>query len=154
MAEPEVKFTVAPRLVVASLERKGSYSEILESMKQLKDFIDSKGIEQSGYPFCLYYDNHTETAEEDLKSEACIPVRGPFEPEGMYRLKEFPETEVAETRHTGPPEEFSRTYGPFLEGLINGGFRIVGPAREYYMTVSDVRGPGAGFLIQQPITRK
>ena len=60
---------------------------------------------------------------------------------------------AAETRHQGRPEDFARTYGPFLEGLLNSGYRIVGPAREYYMTVLDVKGPGSGFLIQQPIAK-
>lgn len=153
MASPEVKFTNAPKLTVAFVENKGSYSQIGRSMRDLKDWIDSKGIEQSGYPFCLFYDNPTETPKDELRSEACIPVGKAFDPEGEFKLKELEETQVAETRHQGPPEEFAKTYGPFLEGLLNQGFRIVGPAREYFMTVSDVKGPGSGFLIQQPIAK-
>ena len=154
MAAPEVRFTVAPKLIVASVERRGSYSGIGESMRELKGWIDSKGIEQAGYPFCLFYDNPTETPIPELRSEACIPVAGPFEPEKNIRMKEIAEAQVAETRHEGPPEEFARTYGPFLEGLLNGGYKILGPAREYFMTVSDVKGPGSGFLIQQPVAKK
>lgn len=154
MATPEVKFTVAPRLLVAAVERKGSYSVIGESMLELQGWIDSNGIEQAGYPFCLFYDNPTETPEPDLRSEACIPVARPFEPEGNYKMKEIAESQVAETRHQGPPGEFAGTYGPFLEGLLDGGYQILGPAREYFMAVSDVKGPGSGFLIQQPIAKK
>ncbi|MDA4121461.1 MAG: GyrI-like domain-containing protein [Thaumarchaeota archaeon] len=154
MASPELKFTMAPRLLVASLERTGSYSGIWETMKELKAWIDSKGIEQSGYPFCLFYDNPTETPERELRSEACIPVAKSFEPEGAIIMKELPEVQVAETRHQGPPEEFAKTYGPFLEGLLNTGYQILGPAREYFMSVSDVKGPGSGFLIHQPIGKK
>lgn len=153
MASPEVKFTSAPRMVVAYLERRGAYSGIGETMRELKKWIDSKGIEQSGYPFCLFYDNPTEIPEAELRSEACIPVGKAFDPEGDFRVKELGETQVAETRHEGPPEEFARTYGPFLEGLLKDGYRIIGPAREYFMTASDVRGPGSGFLIQQPISK-
>jgi effector-binding domain-containing protein len=154
MATPEVKFTTAPKLIVASIDRKGSYSTIGESMRDLKTWIDSKGIEQAGYPFCLFYDNPTETPEAELRSEACIPVSKAFQSEGNYLMKEFGDAQVAETRHQGPPEEFAKTYGPFLEGLLNQGYQIVGPAREYFMTVSEVKGPGSGFLIQQPIARK
>jgi effector-binding domain-containing protein len=154
MAAPEVKFISAPRLLVAYLERTGAYSGIGESMRDLKQWIDSKGIEQAGYPFCLFYDNPTETPEVELRSEACIPVTKAFEPEGMFKIKELPETEVAETRHSGPPEEFAKTYGPFLEGLLNAGYQIVGPAREYFLAALDVRGPGSGFLIQQPVAKK
>jgi effector-binding domain-containing protein len=154
LAAPEVKFTTAPKLVVAELEWKGSYSTIGEAMRELKEWIDSKGIEQAGYPFCLFHDNPTETPEAELRSEACIPVAKAFQAEGKYLMKEFDVVHVAETRHQGPPEEFAKTYGPFLEGLLNQGYQIVGPAREYFMTVSDVKGPGSGFLIQQPVAKK
>ncbi len=102
----------------------------------------------------MFYDNPTETLEPELKSEACIPVAKAFEPEGEVKLNEMPESQVAETRHEGPPDKFASTYGPFLEGLLNGGYQILGPAREYFMSVSDVKGPGSGFLIQQPIAKK
>jgi DNA gyrase inhibitor GyrI len=153
MAAPEVKFTTASRLLVASLERRGPYSGIGETMRSLKAWIDARGMEQAGYPFCLFYDNPKETAEADLHSEACIPVSKPFEPEGDFRLKEFAPVQVAETRQLGPPGDFSSTYEPFLKGLLTMGYRAVGPAREYFMTVSDVRGPGSGFLIRQPIAK-
>jgi effector-binding domain-containing protein len=154
MSTPVVKFTTAAELIVASLERKGAYSGIGETMRELKSWIDSKGMEQSGYPFCLFYDNPFETPESELRSEACIPVGKVFESEGQFKMKQFPETQVAETRHSGPPEEFAKTYGPFLEGLLKAGYQIVGPAREYFTAVSDVKGPGSGFLIQQPIAKK
>ncbi len=149
-----MKFTDSPKLIVATVAMRGSYFRIGDTMKRLKDWIDSKGIEQAGYPFCMFYDNPTETRESDLRSEACIPVEKPFEPEGEFKMKELGETPVAETRHQGPPEEFAKTYGPFLEGLLNQGYQIVGPAREYFMSVSEVKGPGSGFLIQQPVLKK
>lgn len=144
----------APKMTVAYIERKGPYFEVGVTMQRLKSWIDSKGIEQAGYPFCLFYDNPTETPERELRSEACIPVGSPFQSEGEMKLKELAEVQVAETRHSGPPEEFAKTYGPFLEGLLNGGYTLIGPAREFFMTVSEVKGPGSGFLIQQPIAKK
>lgn len=123
-------------------------------MRDLKAWIDSHGVGQAGYPFCMYFDNPAETPLEKLRSEACIPVSVPFAPDERHRMKELPEVLVAETRHEGPPEKFPMTYGPFLEGLLNGGYQILGPAREYYMTAADATGPGAGFLIQQPVAKK
>ncbi|MDA4124140.1 MAG: GyrI-like domain-containing protein [Thaumarchaeota archaeon] len=153
MAEPEVKFTVCPKVFVASIKRNGPYSGVAAAIRELKEWIDSKGIEQAGHPFCLFYDNPTETPESELRSEVCIPVVKPFRAEGRVESRELPETAVAETRHKGPAEDFSKTYGPFLEGLLRGGYRNIGPAREYFMTVADVTGPGAGFLIQQPLEK-
>ncbi len=154
MTAAETKFSVSPRLTVAAVVHIGPYGDIGVVMRELKSWIDSRGIEQSGYPFCMYYDNPFEKPASELRSEACIPVAKPFESEGKFVMKELPQVDVAETRHQGPPEEFGKTYGPFLEGLLNGGYQIAGPAREYYTTVSDVKGPGAGFLIQQPIAKK
>jgi DNA gyrase inhibitor GyrI len=154
MASPEVRFTIAPKIVAAVLERRGSYSSIGDSMRDLKNWVDSKGMAQAGYPFCLFYDNPTETRESDLRSAACVPLANAFETQGRYKVKRFPETEVAETRHRGAPEQFASTYGPFLEGLLRKGYQLEGPAREFFKTFSGVKGPGSGFLIQQPIRRK
>ena len=151
---PETKFSNAGGVTVAYVSHKGSYQTIGDDMRDLKAWIDSKGIEQAGYAFCLYFDNPSETPVDELRSEACIPVSKPFSPEGEHSVKDLPPALVAETRHEGPAEQFGMTYGPFLEGLLNSGYQILGPAREYYMTVSDVRGPGAGFLIQQPVSKK
>lgn len=154
MASVEVKFTTSKKMTVAFEELKGAYSGVEEGMRNLKEWIDSKGIEQSGYPFCLFYDNPLETPAEELRSEVCIPVGGEFLPDDIHKVKQVPEATVAETRHSGKPDEFYKTYGPFLEGLLNGGYDIVGPAREYFMTVAEVKGPGSGFLIQQPVAKK
>lgn len=154
MSGPAVKFKIAPKIIVASLERRGPYSGVADAMRELKSWVDSKEIKQVGYPFCLYSDNPTETPESDLRSEVCIPIKEVVEGEGKFQVKVLPEVEVAETHHQGPPERFALTYGPFLEGLLKSGYRLLGPAREYYMAVSDVTGPGAGFLIHQPIAKK
>ena len=69
-------------------------------------------------------------------------------------MKEFEQVDVAETRHLGPPEEFPLTYGPFLEWLLDNGYDLAGPAREFYETVSPEMSPGSGFLIQQPVRRR
>lgn len=99
MPGPAVKFVVAPKIVVASLEKTGASTGVADAMKELQSWIDSKGIEQVGYPSCMYYDNPTETPEPELRSEVCIPVDKVTEGEGKFRIKEMAETVVAETRH-------------------------------------------------------
>lgn len=154
MAPPEVTFSKAPKLLVAYAEQRGPYSGVGETMKRLKEWIDQEGVEQVGYPFCMFYDNPTETPASELRSDACIPVARTVESQGEVKFKELGEVDIAETRHEGPPEEFARTYGPFLGRLLEQGYRLEGPAREYFMSVSDVKGPGSGFVIRQPVSKK
>ena len=154
MALPDISYRTSPPMTVVYAERRGSYSGIGEAMAELSGWLKSVGAEPAGDPFCLFYDNPGETPERELRSEACIPVKARVSPAGKFRSKDIPQTQVAETKHSGPPEEFGRTYGPFLEGLLKQGFSLDGPAREYFRKVSDVKGPGSGYLIQQPISKK
>lgn len=62
--------------------------------------------------------------------------------------------DVATTTHTGPPEEYTRTYGAFLEWILTNGYTFVGPAREIFREPSDTLRPGMGTIIQQPIKKK
>jgi len=148
-----VRFTVAPRILAASVQLKGSYSKWGMGLMELKAWMDRRNVKPAGRPFALFYDNPLETPAEVLRSEACYPVAKPFKSEGRFRFKEFSECQVAETTHSGPPEEFTKTYGAFLEGLLKSGYRLLGPAREFFDSPSEKTGPGMGSLIQQPIGR-
>lgn len=152
--EPVVKFARSHRMVVAFAPWVGPYSEVGEQMLKLREWLDSKGISPAGDPFCLFYDNPGETPPGELRSEACIPVAGELQQGGEFGTKVFEGTEVAETSHRGPPEEFGKTYGPFLEGLLKAGYDFAGPAREFFHGASEAKGPGYGYLIQQPVVKR
>ncbi len=152
--KPDIRFSTAPKILAASMELTGPYADWGKGLMELKAWLYSKGIATAGEPFALCYDNPTETPAPQLKSEACFPVAIPFEPEGIVRFKEFPECHAAETRHRGRPEEHTSTYGAFLEQLLNDGYALSGPAREFYHSPSAVLGPGMGWLIQQPISKR
>ncbi|HUI86851.1 MAG TPA: GyrI-like domain-containing protein [Nitrososphaerales archaeon] len=154
MSTPPTRFSLAPRILAATLEHKGPYDRIGEGVVALKSWMAKKKLKPAGNPFALYYDNPEGRDPAELRSEVCIPVESAFASTKKVKFKEFPQTEVAETRHLGPPEEFAKTYGPFLEWLLGNGFEIVGPAREFYDKVSKKMGPGSGILIQQPIRKK
>lgn len=74
MEAPEVKYTVEPKIIIAFVERRGDYTGAGEAMHELKKWIDSRGIEQARFPFCLTFDNPSETAKAGLRSEVCVPV--------------------------------------------------------------------------------
>ena len=153
LAYPEVRFSTSPSMTAVCAARRGAYSGIGDTLASLSRWLESKGVEPAGDPFCLFYDNPGETPEDELRSEACVPVASPVQGTGEFRTKEFPAAKVAETSHPGPQQDFPWTYGPFLEGLLKLGFVIDGPAREYFRKASDVKGPGSGYLIQQPVSK-
>jgi DNA gyrase inhibitor GyrI len=138
----------------ASLEMRGPYEGVGRGMVELKQWMDSHGIKPSGKPFALFYDNPTETAAAELRSEACIPVSGPFEAQGRFKSKHWAGGTVAETKHRGPPEDYTRTYGSFLESLLGMEYGLDGPAREIYDEVSESLRPGVGSTIQQAVHRR
>lgn len=153
MQAPEIRYGRSPRIMAAALELRGPYTSIGRGFRELKGLMDAGGIEQAGKPFALFYDNPTEKKAAELVSEVCIPVSKIFVSMGRFRFKVLEECEVAETRHMGPPERYTETYGALLESLLNKGHRLVGPAREFFDSPSEDAAPGKGFLIQQPIKR-
>jgi effector-binding domain-containing protein len=153
MQPQEIRYRRSPRITAAALELRGPYTGVGMGLVELKGLMDAGGIEQAGKPFALFYDNPTAKPASELVSEVCIPVSKSFESMGRFRFKVLEECEVAETRHTGPQERYTETYGLFLESLLNQGFRLVGPAREFFESPSADALPGKGFLIQQPVRR-
>lgn len=154
MATPEARFVREPKKTVAYIELKGPYSGAGRAMAELWRWVESAGAETAGDPFCMFFDNPSETPEAELRSAVCVPIRGDVAPDGRFQVRELPEADAAETRHVGPPEEFGRTYGPFLESLMAAGFSIAEPAREYFRRPEDAGGPGTGYAIRQPISKK
>ncbi len=140
----------SPHILATSLQFKGPYSQWGKGLMELKSWMEKRGLKASGRPFALFYDNPIETPKNELRSEACFPVAARFASEGRFTFKEFPECTVAEMRHPGPPEEYTRNYGAFLEGLLKAGYTLLGPAREFFESPAANLRPGMGILIQQP----
>jgi effector-binding domain-containing protein len=140
-------------MTVVYIERRGPYEGIGLDLQEISDWLAAEKVQAAGKPFCMYYDNPGETPRSELKSEACMPVSGRVRTVGRMKVKELLAADVAETAHKGKPEDFAMTYGPFLEWLITHGYKLDGPAREYYDAITAKMGPGSGVLIQQPVRR-
>ncbi len=150
----QVKLGNVDKQQVAYVELTGPYENWGRGLMELKAWLDIKKAKIARPPMGLYYDNPTETPAEKLRSEACLPIAGPLQGEGKFKVKELPASEVASTVHEGPPEAYTRTYGPFLEWILTNGYKVLGPAREIYREPSPELRPGMGILIQQPIKKK
>jgi DNA gyrase inhibitor GyrI len=120
---------------------------------ELKRWLDSKQAVSAGLPIGLFYDNPKDAPAGELRSEACIPIEGNLEEEGKFKVKELPSGEIALTRHAGPPEDYTKTYGSFLEGLLREGYTFYGPAREIFEEARENLQPGMGIEIQQLVRK-
>jgi len=149
-----IKLERVAAIRVASVELTGPYEKWGKGLMELKAWLESKKIAVTGPPIGLFYDNPLDTPPEKLFSEACIPIQQEdIFPEEKYRIKELPAAEIATTRHQGQPEQYTKTYGSFLENLLSQGYRLDGPTREIFGEPSADLSPGKGVLIQQPIKK-
>jgi len=139
---------------VAFVELTGPYESWGKGLMELKGWLESQKVRVIGKPIGLFYDNPTETPSNELKSDACFPIDGPLQPTGKFQIKDLPPGEIAVTRHNGPPDQYTGTYGSFLEGLLKRGYVFYGPAREVFDEARPDLRPGMGLQIQQLVKKK
>jgi len=138
---------------VAYVQLTGAYENWGRGLMELKKWLDNQGVEIVGRPIGLFYDNPTETPEDELKSDACFPIRGEIKPNAEVHVKELPGGDIATTRHVGPADQYTRTYGSFLEDLMSKGFVFYGPAREIFEEPRQDLRPGMGIRIEQLVRK-
>jgi len=149
-----VKLERVNAIHVAFVELIGPYEEWGKGLMELWKWLESKGVRVVGSPIGLFYDNPTEAQRDKLRSEACLPIEGDLQSEGRFRIKDLPAAQVATTQHNGPPEEYTKTYGTFLENLLRLGYSFDGPPRETFANAIATLRPGMGIRIEQPVSRK
>ena len=150
----DLKLETIDPVQVAYIELRGPYENFGRGLMDLVSWLERKRVRVAGPPIGLYYDNPTETPPEKLRAEACVPIYGDVRPEGPYKVKVLSGGLVAVTVHQGPPQEYTRTYGTFLEGILKSGYTFREPAREIYDTPAATLGPGMGKQIQQRVEKR
>ena len=139
---------------MAYVELIGPYKDWGRGLMELKAWLESRRARIVGKPIRLFYDNPTETPEDQLHSDARFPIEGEIEPQDKFRIKDLPSGEVAVTRHVGPPDHYARTYGSFLESLLKHGYTFYDPTREIFDDVHPELSPGMGIQIQQLVKKR
>jgi len=116
---------------IAGVRMKGHYSDCGKGFAKIGRAL---GRHLTGKPFCLYYDG--EYREGDADFEACVPLKGPFEAEGIS-VRELPGGRCVTLLHRGPYDTLGRSYEKILAHIRDRGFEVVLPTREVYL-----KGPG------------
>lgn len=125
------------------VELTGSYTRIGESLAAADRAMRDQGIEASGPPFALFYDDPGSVATEALRARACFPVDARITPQPPLRYDELESTTVVYAYVAGPYPEVPRAYPGLLAYMRTLSWVEAGPIREVYLVdpagVSDWR---------------
>ena len=128
------------------LEHYGSYRDTGALIPSLFRELRTQGLEPDGPPFALFYDDPATVVVDELRSRACIPIRGAravLAPLGYEVLRS---TTVVYAFASGPYPDAPRAYPGVLAFLERMSWERTGPVREIYL-VPPGRDPEAGALL-------
>ncbi len=115
------------------VEHHGDYRRVGDAMRELFERCQAQGVQPTGAPFALFFDDPGRTPVDQLESRACLPV-DPAErlPEGLQR-DVLPSSMVAYAVVAGAYPEVPRAYPGLFSYLDERGWARNGPLREIYL---------------------
>jgi AraC family transcriptional regulator len=122
----------------------GDYNNVGPSWEKLAKFMKEKKLFSFGMDFIgVSYDDPSVTETEKLRYDACITIKKEVKPEGEVGYKVLDGGLYAIFRHTGPYENFSKTYDQiYLSWLPGSGYELRdAPPLEFYLNDPDRTKP-------------
>lgn len=111
----------------------GSYVETGRLLPMVQRAMLEQGLEPTGPPFALFYDDPGQVPVEKLRSRACVPVDRPVDPSGGLDYDVLPSTTVVYAFASGAYPEVPRCYPGLYGYLATMGWVEDGPIRETYL---------------------
>ncbi|UCG42303.1 MAG: GyrI-like domain-containing protein [candidate division WOR-3 bacterium] len=131
----EVDVSMIEAMTAASILKVGPYDKVGETMDELLQWVQDKGVEVTGPAFGVYYDNPETTPPESTRFEFGVPV-----PEGTggddeagVQVKTWGSRLAAKALFTGPYDQVGPTYGALGQWIQQNGYRMAGPTIEVYL---------------------
>lgn len=115
------------------VEATGSYARIGEALGKADQLVRAQGVEPSGPPFALYYDDPGAVPTASLRARACFPVDRAVSPTGELRYDVLESTTVVYAYVAGPYPEVPRSYPGLFQYMSSLGWSENGPIRECYL---------------------
>jgi effector-binding domain-containing protein len=115
------------------LEGRGSYTGIGGLLERCHGLMVGAGLEASGPPFALFYDDPGVVAVDELRMRACFPVGAGVRPQAPLGADRLPSTTVVYAFIGGPYPEVPRAYPKLFAFLDELGWVLDGPIREIYL---------------------
>lgn len=130
------------------IEHIGSYTETGALIPAVHRELLAQGMEADGAPFGLYYDDPASVPASQLRSRACVPIKGQRSPQSPLVYEVLPSTTVAYAYVSGPYPGVPRAYPRVYQFLSTMNWVENGPIREIYL-VAPLPGVPAEDLITE-----
>lgn len=130
------------------VEHLGSYLETGALIPVVHRELAAQGLEPDGPPFVLFYDDPATIARKDLRSRACIPIRGARAVQTPLGYDVLPSTTVGYAFVSGPYPEAPRAYPGIFEYLAHNRWERDGPIREIYLVPPGSNPDGRELLCE------
>ena len=111
----------------------GSYTKIGDALASADRLMRDQGLEPSGPPFALYYDDPGVVQTAVLRSRACFPMERSVIPKGELKYDELESTTVVYAFVAGPYPEVPRSYPGLFQYMRSLSWTEDGPIRETYL---------------------
>jgi len=125
------------------VEHQGDYRVLGATMRQLLERARLAGVEASGPPFTLFFDDPAEVPAARLRARVCLPVRAGASGAPGLRADLLPRAMVVYASVSGAYPELPRVYPALFRYAEDHGWSVRGPLREIYFvdpgTVTDWR---------------
>ena len=115
------------------LDGVGSYALTGQRLTELLREAEAQGIQASGPPFALFYDDPGVIETDRLISRVCLPVEGPTTPRTPLRQDVLESTTVVYGFVAGPYGDVPRAYPALMGYMTSMNWEINGPIREIYL---------------------
>jgi effector-binding domain-containing protein len=137
------------------MEQFGTYTATADHIPAVLREMRAQGLEPSGAPFCLFYDDPAQTPVNELYSRACIPIDSARSPTTPLRYDVLPSRTVAYAIISGHYDEAPRAYPHIIDYMRSKSWAIDGPIREIYVVQPGAARTPADLVceIQIPVTR-
>ena len=138
------------------LENLGPYKDTGALIPEVHRLLAQQGIQPSGPPFGLYYDDPSAVKSDRLRSRACVPVGAWTKPAPPLQKEELPSRTVAYAVASGPYPGVPGCYPGIFGYMAKMNWVIAGPIREIYMIPpSEVEGYESLLCeVQVPVARQ
>lgn len=138
------------------LDHTGPYAGTGALLPEVHRLLAQQGIQSSGPPFALYYDDPKAVAPHKLRSRACVPVESWTRATQPLLTDTLPSRTVAYAVASGPYPRVLGCYPGLFGYMDKMNWTMAGPIREIYMIPPSEVGSYEDLLceVQVPVARK